>query len=114
MNKFNQILSATGTAVLKKRAEIINADAKEAAKDKVAAINKEIRGYKSKIMDLEDLSIRSTESLVVGEGFEAAKWVDQMFEVKDRLRDAEIRLGIAQAIYDEYFGENKEVSEVSE
>lgn len=32
MNKFNKILSATGTAVLKKRAEIINADAREAAK----------------------------------------------------------------------------------
>lgn len=30
MNKFNEILSAT--AVLKKRAEIINADAREAAK----------------------------------------------------------------------------------
>lgn len=33
MNKFNEILSATGTTVLKKRAEIINADAREAAKD---------------------------------------------------------------------------------
>lgn len=106
MSKFGKILSATGTAVLKKRAEIINADAKEAARDKVDAIKKEIRGYKSKIMDLEDLSIRSTESLVVGEGFESAKWVEQMFDVKDRLRDAEIRLGIAQAIYDEYFSED--------
>lgn len=100
------ISTTTGTAVLKKRAEIINADAKEAARDKVDAIKKEIRGYKSKIMDLEDLSIRSTESLVVGEGFESAKWVEQMFDVKDRLRDAEIRLGIAQAIYDEYFSED--------
>lgn len=37
----NEILSAT--AVLKKRAEIINADAREAAKDQVNLIEKEIR-----------------------------------------------------------------------
>lgn len=43
MTKFNEILSATGTAVLKKRAEIINADAREAAKDQVNLIEKEIR-----------------------------------------------------------------------
>ena len=109
MNKFNEILSATGTAVLKKRAEIINADAREAAKDQVSLIEKEIRQIKSKIMNLEDLSIKSTESLVVGTDFKADEWVTQMFKLRDDLRNAEIYLEIAQNIYNEYFTELPEV-----
>jgi len=99
-----------GTAVLKKRAEIINADAREAAKDQVNLIEKEIRQIKSKIMNLEDLSIKSTESLVVGTDFKADEWVTQMFELRDELRNAEICLEIAQNIYNEYFTELPEVS----
>ena len=110
MNKFSEILSATGTSVLKKRAEIINADAREAAKDQVNSIEKEIRQIKSKIMNLEDLSIKSTESLVVGTDFKAEEWVSQIFDLRDQLRNAEICLEIAKGIYDEYFTE-KEVSE---
>ena len=106
MNKFNEILS---TAVLKKRAEIINADAREAAKDQVNLIEKEIRQIKSKIMNLEDLSIKSTESLVVGTDFKADEWVSQMFKLRDDLRSAEICLEIAQKIYNEYFTEIPEV-----
>lgn len=106
MNKFNEILSATGTAVLKKRAEIINADAREAAKDQVNLIEKEIRQIKSKIMNLEDLSIKST----VGTDFKADEWVTQMFKLRDDLRNAEICLEIAQNIYNEYFTELPEVS----
>lgn len=109
MNKFNEILSATGTAILKKRAEIINADAREAAKDQVNLIEKEIRQIKSKIMNLEDLSIKSTESLVVGTDFKADEWVTQMFKLRDDLRNAEICLEIAQNIYNEYFTELPEV-----
>lgn len=106
MNKFNEILSATVTAVLKKRAEIINADAREAAKDQVNLIEKEIRQIKSKIMNL---SIKSTESLVVGTDFKADEWVTQMFKLRDDLRNAEICLEIAQNIYNEYFTELPEV-----
>ena len=108
-DKYNEILSATGTAVLKKRAEIINADAREAAKDQVNLIEKEIRQIKSKIMNLEDLSIKSTESLVVGTDFKADEWVSQMFKLRDDLRSAEICLEIAQKIYNEYFTEISEV-----
>lgn len=93
-----------------KRAEIINADAREAAKDQVNLIEKEIRQIKSKIMNLEDLSIKSTESLVVGTDFKADEWVTQMFKLRDELRNAEICLEIAQNIYNEYFTELPEVS----
>lgn len=108
MSKFSKILSATGSAVLQKRAEIVNADAREASKDKITMIEKEIRQIQSKIMNLEDLSIKSTESLVVGTDFKADSWMDQMFQLKDQLRDAYIRLEIAQNIYKEYFLEEGE------
>lgn len=91
------------------RAEIINADAREAAKDQVNLIKKDIRQIKSKIMNLEDLSIKSTESLVVGTDFKADEWVSRMFELRDDLRSAEICLEIAQKIYNEYFTEIPEV-----
>lgn len=96
MNKSNETLSTTGTAVPKKRAEIINADARGTVKDQVNLIEKEIRQIKSKIMNLEDLSIKSTESLVVGTDFKADEWVTQMFKLRDDLRNAEICLEIAQ------------------
>lgn len=84
-------------------------DAREAAKDQVNLIEKEIRQIKSKIMNLEDLSIKSTESLVVGTDFKADEWVTQMFKLRDDLRNAEICLEIAQNIYNEYFTELPEV-----
>ena len=61
-------------------------------------------------MNLEDLSIKSTESLVVGTDFKADEWVTQMFKLRDDLRNAEICLEIAQNIYNEYFTELPEVS----
>lgn len=64
----------------------------------------------AKIMNLEDLSIKSTESLVVGTDFKADEWVTQMFKLRDDLRNAEICLEIAQNIYNEYFTELPEVS----
>lgn len=79
------------------------------AKDQVNLIEKEIRQIKSKIMNLEDLSIKSTESLVVGTDFKADEWVTQMFKLRYDLRNAEICLEIAQNIYNEYFTELPEV-----
>lgn len=60
-------------------------------------------------MNLEDLSIKSTESLVVGTDFKADEWVSQMFKLRDDLHSAEICLEIAQKIYNEYFTEIPEV-----
>ena len=74
------------------------ADAREAAKDQVNLIEKEIRQIRSKIMNLENLSIKSTESLVVGTDFKADEWVTQMFKLRDDLSNAEICLEIAQNI----------------
>lgn len=54
-------------------------------------------------MNLEDLSIKSTESLVVGTDFKADECVTQMFELRDDLRNAEICLEIAQNIISQNF-----------
>lgn len=97
------------TSVIEPHSSRLISDAREAAKDQVNLIEKEIRQIKSKIMNLEDLSIKSTESLVVGTDFKADEWVSQMFKLRDDLRSAEICLEIAQKIYNEYFTEIPEV-----
>lgn len=107
MNKFNSILTATGNKVLAKRSAIINEAALDQINDLINKIEREIRELKLKKMELEDLSITSTESLVVGENFNAQTWIKKMFDIEDKLRDADIRLGLAKKIYTEYFEEEK-------
>ena len=108
MNKFSKILASTGDAVLQRRSDIINQAAACEARDLVQAIEKEIRGYKLEVMNLEDLSVKTTDSLSPAENFDAKAWVAKMMDLKDKLRDANIRLDLAKSIVDEYFtdGEN--------
>lgn len=107
MNKFNEILTSTGNKVLAKRSSIINEAALDQINDLVNKIEREIRELKLKKMELEDLSITSAESLVVGENFNAKTWVTKMFDIEDKLRDANIRLDLAKKIYTEYFEDKK-------
>lgn len=104
-NKFTEILSATGNQVLKKRADIIGRAAADEARDLVQSIEKEIRNLDLEIMNLEDLSVKSTDSLVVGDNFQASEWVKRMMDLEDRRRDANIRLELAKKIQNKYFVE---------
>lgn len=104
-NKFTEILSMSGNQVLKKRAGIIGQAAADEARDLVQGIEKEIRNIDLEIMNLEDLSVKSTDSLVVGENFKANEWVQRMMDLEDRRRDANIRLELAKKIQNKYFAE---------
>lgn len=107
--KFSKILSATGSAVLKRRAESINDDATQSQVELIASIKKAIRKVEKKIFNLEDLSVKSTESLVVGENFDSDSWVEQMFLAQKDLKDLKDNLTIAETTQKEYF--TTEVSE---
>lgn len=104
--KFSTILSSTGTAVLKRRANIINDNARQAQLDLINTLKKKLRVVDSRIADLEDLSVKSTDSLVVGESFDADVWVEKMQQNRLDKRDLQIELEIAESVMAEYFTES--------
>ena len=109
--QFSRILSMTGTAVLKRRAAMINEDACQEMQDAINAIKREIRQVDNRIANLTDLSIQSTTSLIVGDGFDSRTWVKEMAEAGLDKRNLEIELGILEGIQEEYFTDLPETKE---
>ena len=103
MTKFAQSLAATGSKVLQRRADIINADATAAQDELITALKAELRKISMQIANLEDLSVRSNDSLTPGEGFNSDAWVKEMQAVRLAKYDLEIELKIAEATKAEYF-----------
>lgn len=79
MGNFKRMLMLTGDDAIAKRAGNLDSSAKDLFEDEKRATEKLIREIESKIFDMEDLSVRTTESLIVGENVNLQK------EVKDRI-----------------------------
>ena len=105
MNKFNKFLSETGTPVLKRRAANLAKDVEDSFTDYKRAIEKKIRAIEREVANLEDLSVKSTEDLVVGEGVNVESWVVARMKYALQLRDLEIELKTAKELIDEYFSD---------
>ena len=54
---------------------------------------------------MEDLSVRSTQALVVGENLDTNAWVRKRINLALELRDLEIELKEVTALINEYFYE---------
>lgn len=108
MSKFSDILTATDSALLKRRATTLVTATKETFEDYKRDLEKQIRQTNNKIANLEDLSVKSTESLVVGEDLDATSWVEQRMSLALQKRDLEIELEIAEKLIAEYFNEDAE------
>jgi hypothetical protein len=105
MGKFENILNETGDAVLKKRAKNLTEATKETFEDEKRGIERQIRKIENEIVNMEDLSVRSTQDLVVGENLDAQKWVSKRFNLALELRDHKIELEVINKLIEEYFGE---------
>ena len=103
MGKFETILSTTGDAVLQKRAKNLSEATKETFEDEKRELAKRIRGIENEIVTMEDLSVRSTQSLVVGENLDAAQWVKKRINLALELRDLKIELEEVEKLIAEYF-----------
>lgn len=114
VTKFESILASTGSAVLQRRAAAINLDATQAQQDLINAIKKEIRKVENQIYNLEDLSIKSTDSLVVGESFNSELWASQMHKCSMELYKLNEQLQIAEANTTKYFTVTEAIKEVTE
>ena len=105
MGKFESILTTTGDAVLQKRAKNLAQATQETFEDEKRSIERKIRNIENEIISMEDLSVRSTQALVVGENLDTNAWVRKRINLALELRDLQIELKEVTALINEYFYE---------
>ncbi len=103
MGKFESILTTTGDAVLKKRAKNLAQATQETFEDEKRNIEKRIRNIENEVVTMEDLSVRSTQALVVGENLDTNAWVKKRINLALELRDLKIELAEIDNLIKEYF-----------
>lgn len=105
MGKFESILTTTGDAVLQKRAKNLTQATQETFEDEKRNIEKRIRNIENEVITMEDLSVRSTQALVVGENLDTNAWVKKRINLALELRDLKIELQEINSLINEYFAE---------
>lgn len=105
MGKFESILTTTGDAVLQKRAKNLAQATQETFEDEKRNIEKRIRNIENEVISMEDLSVRSTQALVVGENLDTNAWVKKRINLALELRDLKIELQEVDSLIKEYFEE---------
>ena len=103
MGKFINCLTETGDSLLKKRATAVATETEEIFNDIKRNIEKEIRSLKNDVTSMEDLSIRTTQDLIVGDKLDTEQWVRRRFDIALRLRDLNIELETINSLIEEYF-----------
>ena len=105
MSKFENILTTTGDAILQKRAKNLATNTKETFEDEKRSIEKRLREIENEIISLEDLSIRTTQDLVVGENLDTNSWVRKRINLALEARDLKIELEVVESLINEYFAD---------
>ena len=103
MAKFKQFLIETGDELINKRAENLTEETKQEFEDQKRLVEKKIRNIKNNIVSMEDLSVRNTQTLVVGENLNTKEWVNQRINYALELRDLNVELDTINALIKEYF-----------
>lgn len=106
MSKFNQMLTTTGSDLIQKRAQNRTKDAQEAFNAEKQETERKIREIETKISEMEDMAVRSTDALVVGENINMTEWVRDRINKALELNDLNVELGIINGLIDEYFSED--------
>ena len=101
--KFKQFLIETGDELINKRAENLTEETKQEFEDQKRLVEKKIRNIKNNIVSMEDLSVRNTQTLVVGENLNTKEWVNQRINYALELRDLNVELDTINALIKEYF-----------
>ena len=103
MAKFKQFLTETGDELINKRAENLTEETKQELEDQKRLVEKKIRNIKNDIVSMEDLSVKNTQTLVVGETLNTKEWVNQRINYALELRDLNVELDTINALIKEYF-----------
>ena len=70
MSKFKNFLTETGDSLINKRADALTSETKDAFEDEKRMVERKIRNIENEIVSMEDLSVRNTQTLVVGESLD--------------------------------------------
>ena len=105
MSKFKNFLTETGDSLINKRADALTSATKDAFEDEKRMVERKIRNIENEIVSMEDLSVRNTQTLVVGENLDTKKWVNQRINYALQLRDLKVELETINSLISEYFGE---------
>ena len=105
MSKFKNFLTETGDSLINKRADALTSETKDAFEDEKRMVERKIRNIENEIVSMEDLSVRNTQTLVVGESLDTKKWVNQRINYALHLRDLKVELETITSLISEYFGE---------
>ncbi len=108
MSKFEKMISSSSSATLANRASDLAEDVVLELNSFINNLKKEKSKLKSTINKLTDLAPENTTSLRPGHpDFEPAKWVSELHQCRMDLALKEVELAEAEAIYNEYFGEEE-------
>lgn len=107
MGKFKSMLTLTGNDAIAKRASNLDSSARDLFEDEKRDTEKAIREIESKIFDLEDLSVRTTESLIVGENVNLQKWVKERINLELQREDLNFELAVIKNLQKQYFSEDE-------
>lgn len=108
MSKFVKMISDSNSATLASRAHDLAEDVSLELISFINELKKQKSKLKSTINKLTDLAPENTTSLRPGHpDFEPAKWVSELHQCRMDLALKEVELAEAEAIYNEYFGEEK-------
>ena len=103
MSRFKNILTDSGSSLINKRAENLSEETKQEFEDQKRLVEREIRTIKNNIISMEDLSVKNTQSLIVGETLNVKEWVNKRIEYSLRLRDLNVELETINKLIKEYF-----------
>ena len=103
MSKFKSILTDSGSSLINKRAENLSEETRQEFEDQKRLVEREIRSIKNDITSMEDLSVKNTQSLIVGETLNVKDWVNKRIEYSLRLRDLNVELETINNLIKEYF-----------
>lgn len=103
MAKFKQFLTETGDKLINKRADNLTEETKQEFEDQKRIVERKIRNIENDIVSMEDLSVRNTQTLVVGETLNTKDWVNKRINYALELRDLKVELETINALIKEYF-----------
>ena len=103
MSKFKNILTETGNNLINKRADNLSEETKQEFEDQKRLIEREIRNINNEIISMEDLSVRNTQTLMVGETLNVKEWVNKRINYALKLRDLNVELETINELIKEYF-----------
>ena len=103
MSKFTSLLTDSGKSLIEKRAENVSSNLKAIFDESKAELEKKIRELDAEVTKMEDLSVRSTQTLEVGKDVDFEEWAVRRIDIELEKRDLKIELEVVNNLIKEYF-----------